>query len=637
MDFIDDQRKSEVEILSVESIPCDLVGMSAVFNKNGARLSDPWKFPWPMDWVEEELSKAVKENSYISQTVILTAFNQEEPDQIIKFRLRSYIDLLLGDIPEIVASHFPERMSYINSSGSRKYTYESFSKNVDRVAGGLIAIGVGKGDVTATWAVNSPEYGIAQFGIAKAGSIMAPLNAYEKEHYMESVLNKSDAKTLILQVGTKATENIETLYRICPELCESMPGNLRSERIPKLRNVIVKSDQEYPGTYRWSDILAMGTAIDKEKISERRESLSTRDPVHMIFTSGTTGFPKGVMLTHGNLVEISHSIKKTLELVPEDVICIQAPMFHCFGCIVGSLAGVVSGSSMVMVDKYKSEITLSLIKRENCTVVSGVPVMFDGMAKILSSESFDGEELSIRTGIIAGAPGGGDLFRDIKDILKIEKPFLSYGLTEASPSVTFLSLTDKNQISGGNVGKPIEGVQVRIVDMNDKTPIADKNVKGEIAVYGYNIMQGYYNDPDETDKALSPDGWLYTGDIGYMDDSGDLFIADRIKDIIIRNGENISPREIEGVIEQYPGVDRVVVVGAKYAQCNEELVAFIKPYKDANISEEDIKEYLKGRIAKYKIPRFISFVDEFPMSDTGKIQKQELRNRAMQLSENIIN
>ena len=633
MDYIDEYRRIEIEILSVDSIPCSLVGKHAIFSKNGSRISDSWEFPWPMDWIDDELSKVVVRNSNISQTLKLTITNSEEPDQTITFRLRSYIDLRIGDIHGIVSKHDPDAPALINSSGSRRYSYGSFSKNTKRLAGGLISIGVQRGDNTAVWAVNSPEYVISQFGITQAGSAMVPLNAYEKEHYIETMLNKSEASTLILQVGTKATENIEILYRICPELCESIPGKLHSKRIPNLRNVIVISDQEYAGTFRWSDIISFGTAISDEQIEARQTTLSIDDPAHIIFTSGTTGIPKGVVLSHGNMIENAYAHKQMMEIVPQDVVCLQAPMFHSFGCIASALTAVLSGCSLVMVDKFRSEITLSLIMREKCTVVSGVPVMFTGLARVLENTNQPpSEKLKIRTGVIAGAPTGVTLYNDLKNILKIKNPIIAYGLTEASPGVSKLYVNDNDGIIPGNAGKPLPGVRVKIVDIDKKTPITNANEKGEIIVSGYNIMQGYYNDPDETGKTIDDKGWLHTGDIGYIGNDGNLYVTDRFKDIIIRNGENISPREIEDMIDLHPEIVMTSVVGVKHPDCGEELFAFVTVKEDSNLTDRDIKKFLDGKIAKYKIPRFVKIIDAFPLSSTGKILKKVLREEAKQLT-----
>ncbi|QOX63091.1 AMP-binding protein [Anoxybacterium hadale] len=633
MSIIDKSRKIEITVQRVDSIPCSLVGKKMVFSADGAIETEPWQLPWPMPWIESVCRTFAMENIGVSQTKSARLYNPDEPDQYIEILAKSYVDLTIGQLADQVSELYGEREALISSTSSRRYTYGQFREFSGKLAKGLISIGLQKSDKVAVWAVNSPEFVLAQFAIAKAGGIMVPLNAYEKEMRMETLLRHSDTSTLIMQVGTKATENIEILYRLCPELCEAVPGRLRSERFPMLKNVIVISDEEYPGTYRWSELLQMGSTVDDTELSHRQKQLSYEDTVHMIYTSGTTGTPKGVMLNSANVIENANAMADRMELTEKDVMCVQAPMFHCFGCVACILTAVSRGGAMVMVDKFRPEITMSLIEREKCTVVSGVPTMFIGFIHEMEKNCYDFS--SVRTGIIAGASCPPKLMEDIQNLLGIPKLVSSYGLTEASPCVTAVYADDPLEWKSTAAGAPIPGVQVRIMDSTTKEEVTDGSC-GEIWVKGYNLMQGYYCMPDETAKAIDADGWLHTGDIGCLADNGYLSIKDRSKDIIIRSGENISPKEIEDFLHTHDAVAEAAVVGVSSYLYGEEVVAFIRVKDDRNLTENEIREYCRGKISTNKMPRWVVFLDRFPVSDSGKCLKSELRRHAAELKEKKI-
>lgn len=633
MSIIDKNRKVEISIQKVDSIPCSLVGKKMVFTAGGNIETEPWKLPWPMPWIETVCRAFAMDNIGVSQIKTARLYNPEEPDQYIEIMAKSYIDLTIGQLLDQISDRYGEREALISSTRSRRFNYRQFKEISGNLAKGLIEVGVQKGDKVSIWAINSPEFVFAQFAISKAGGVMVPLNAYEKEMRMEVLLKQSDTSTLIMQVGTKATENIELLYRLCPELCDSMPGKLRSERFPKLRNVIVISDEEYPGTYKWSDLLQLGRSVSDEALASRQKEVSHEDTVHMIYTSGTTGTPKGVMLNSGSIIENAKAMAERMELSETDVMCVQAPMFHCFGCVACILTSVLSGGAMVMVDKFRPEITLSLIEREKCTVVSGVPTMFIGFINELEKNCYDLS--SVRTGIIAGASCPPKLMEDIRSLIGIPKLISSYGLTEASPCVTAVYADDPLEWKSAAAGVPIPGVEIRIVDPATKTDVTDGGC-GEIWVKGYNIMQGYYRMPEETAQAIDSDGWLHTGDIGCLSENGYLCIRDRSKDIIIRSGENISPKEIEDFLHTHEAVAEVAVVGVSSYLYGEEVVAFIKVKDDKTLTEKEVREYCRGKISTNKMPKWIVFLDCFPVSDSGKCLKSELRRHAAELKERKI-
>ena len=626
MNEIDKSRRIEFTILKVDSIPCSLNWQKAIFTYDGNKVSDPWVLKWPMPWVDRELKKITQKYDFVSKKEKRRIYNPDEPDQWIQVLIRSYIDLTVPELIDSTAKRYPEKEALVNSTGSRRLKYKDFVKSANALAKGLIYIGVEKDEKVAVWAVNSPEVAICEFGVSKAAGIFVPMNAYEKQINMEKLLEQSDIHTLIMQTGTKGTENIELLYKICPELCESGPGMLNSKKFPKLKNVIIISGEEYPGTYMWSEVLAQGEKSSDEILAQRQGQINIDDVAQIIHTSGSTGTPKGVMLSHSNIIENAKAMSDLMELSEKDIMCVQAPIFHCFGSIACVMAAVVGGCSMVMVNRFKTKITLSLIEKERCTVLSSVPALFISCLKDIQNEYYDIS--SLRTGIIAGASCLPEVIEDIKNMLGMEDLILSYGLTEASPCVTATKCY--SEFEENTVGKPIPGVKVKTIDLNTKEDLP-QGQNGEILVRGYNVMNGYYKMQDETDNAIDREGWFHTGDIGCLTEEGYLMIRGRCKDIIIRCGENISSNEIEGFLSTHKDVEEVHVVGIPEASSGEEIVAFIKPKGNIKLTEKQIRDYCRGKIATNKVPRYIKFVEEFQLSDTGKVLKKDLKKKALSI------
>lgn len=632
MSIIDSSRRIKFEIVHVDSIPCSLVGQKLVYTLEGALVSEPLKMKWPMPWIECEFEKIAKSMEKISVKITKRVYNPDEPDQYVDVVISSFIDITIPQLADDVADFYSKCEALINHTGKRRIKYHDFKQLYTNLAKGLISIGLEKGNNVAVWAVNSPEFVISQFGIIKAGGIFIPMNAYEKQVRMEELLLNSDTHTLIMQVGAKATENIELLYKICPELSESIPGQLKCPRFPKLKNIIVISGVEYPGTFRWADILEQGEKLKTELLDERQSSLCVDDVAQIIYTSGSTGNSKGVMLSHGNIVENANAMASLMELTNKDVMCVLAPLFHCFGSIACTMAAVSRGCSMVLVNKFKTDITLSLIEKEKCTVLSGVPTLFISCIEQVQKEHYDIS--SLRTGIIAGASFSDQVLKDIKNILGIKNIIPSYGLTEASPCVSALKAGDEFHES--SVGHPIPGVEVKIIDILTKKEVKDRE-SGEILVRGYNIMKGYYHMVEETQNIIDSEGWLHTGDIGFIHESGCLCLKGRCKDIIIRCGENISPKEIEDFIVTHKDVMEVHAVGVPDYLNGEEIMVFIRLKENSAITEKDIKDYCRGKIASNKIPKYISFIDKFPQSETGKVLKKDLKKIAAEIIEGKVN
>ncbi|MBP1927425.1 fatty-acyl-CoA synthase [Sedimentibacter acidaminivorans] len=631
MSLIDSMRKIEITVLNVDSIPCSIIGNNMIFNFEGKMLTKPWILKWPMPWIEKEFIKIALEQESVTKKTYKRIYNHEEPDQYVDVLVYSYIDLTVSQLVDQISDYYPDREAVVNNSGSIRLKYKYLKKQISNLAKGLLSIGVQKDDKISVWAVNSPEFIIAQFGICKAGGIFVPLNAYEKQNRMEVLLKSSDTNTLIMQVGYKSTENIELLYSMIPELKECIKGNLKSEKFPMLKNVIVISEDEYSGMFKWTDILEYGENLADDVLDECQKNFNHDDVAHIIFTSGSTGTPKGVMLSHENIIENAESMSDRMELTENDIMCIQAPLFHCFGTVACSMAAVTKGCSMIMVKKFKTENTLALIEREKCTVLSGVPTLFVACIEQMQKTYYDTS--SIRTGIVAGASCSSKMIEEINSVMGIQNIIVSYGLTETSPCVTATYANDSLEIRTTTVGKTVPGVEVKIMDVSTKASAASGQ-DGEILVKGYNVMKGYYKMHEETEKAIDNEGWLHTGDIGCLTHDGYLCMKGRSKDIIIRSGENISPMEIENYLLTHEDVSEVCVIGVPDYLCGEEIMAFVKLEGKINLTEDEIKEFCKGKIASNKIPRYIVFVEEFPLSDSGKILKRELRKLALKIIEN---
>lgn len=632
MDIMNHYRKTAFTVLSVDSIPCSLVGNKMVFSDSGKVETESWKLPWAMPWIERELRKVAKEKANVSGVEIEKVYNPEEPDQYVEVRIERYIDLTIGQLVDRMADLHPDKEALINYDGSIRYGYREFQESCDKLAKGLLCIGVKKDDKTAIWSNNSTEFVISQFGTSKVGSIMVPLNPYEKRIRIETLLKQSDATTLIMKPGVKGNENIEMLYKICPELNTCKPGALSSEKLPMLKNVILVGETDYPGTYSWSEIVNMGAQTDDTDLTERLQQLHYDDPIHMIYTSGTTGPSKGVLLSHGNIIENALAMAGRMNLMLEDRVCVQAPLFHCFGCVACTITSVISGCSMVIIERFQSYQALRIIEREKCTVASGVPTMFLGFIDEIRKDKFDIS--SLRTGIIAGAPCSPELARAVYEVLGMKEIIISYGLTEAAPCITATKPKDSLELKGNTVGCVIPGVEIKIVNTLTNQPVK-QGKKGEICVRGYNVMKSYYKMPEETAKAVDQDGWLHTGDIGVLREDGYLEMLYRWKDVIIRGGENISPKEIETFIDTLPEVLEVYVVGVPDKFYGEEIMAFVRRQTGSNLSETDIKTYCKGKLASNKIPEYIIFLEQFPLSSTGKVLKSALRRMAMEMKKEL--
>ncbi|MFB7304379.1 AMP-binding protein [Heyndrickxia sporothermodurans] len=542
--------------------------------------------------------------------------------------MSSLLNVTIGELLKQKAELHPDHEAVVYADRNLRLSYKEFDDQCNLVAKGLMRLGINKNDHIAIWATNTPEWLTCQFATGKMGGVLVTVNTNYRTSELEYLLRQSDSKTIILMENYRTASYIDMIYEICPELKESEAGNLTSTRLPELKNVIVMGETRYPGTYNWNDLLLLGNELTDEELEKRLVSLDPNDVINMQYTSGTTGFPKGVMLTHNNIVNNGYNIANCMKLTKEDRLCIPVPFFHCFGCVLGTMACVSVGATMVPIQEFNPSEVLQTVQDEKCTGLHGVPTMF---ITELNLADFDKYDLSsLRTGIMAGSNCPIEVMKGVINKMGATEITIAYGQTESSPVITQTRTNDPIELRVETVGRALPNVEVKIVD-----PITNKVVKngeqGELCTRGYHVMKGYYKNPDATKEAIDEDGWLHTGDLAVMDDNGYCKITGRLKDMIIRGGENIYPREIEEFLYAHPKILDVQVIGVPDEKYGEEIMAWIIPKEGENISIEEVREYCKDKISHHKIPRYVEITDSYPMTASGKIQKYLLRRQAIEL------
>jgi fatty-acyl-CoA synthase len=536
--------------------------------------------------------------------------------------------ITIGQLIDLRAKENTKTEALVYPDLSLRYTYEEFRQVCNQMAKGLMKLGVQHGEHIAIWATNMPQWIITQFGSAKMGAVLATVNTNYKVFELEYLLRQSDSTTLILIKGTKSSDYIRMLYELCPELYECKPGALKSQRLPFLKNIIVIGEDHYPGMFTWDELIQMGDNVTDEQLAVRQDSLNPDDVVSMMYTSGTTGFPKGVMLTHNNLIGNACSLAECMNFTEKDRLCIPVPFFHCFGCVLGTMTCVVSGAAMVPVVVFNPVKVLETIEKENCTAVHGVPTMFIMELEEMEKTKYDTS--SLRTGIMAGSPCPIEVMRKVVNKMGAKEITITYGQTEASPGITMTRTDDPLELRVTTVGRSLPNVEIKIIDPETGREVP-RSVQGELCSRGYNTMKGYYKMVEATAAAIDPDGWLHTGDLAVMDENGYCKITGRLKDMIIRGGENIYPREIEEFLYTHPKIKDVQVVGVPSKKYGEEVMAFIQMKLGQTTTDEEIKNYCQDKIARYKIPRYVAFVESYPITASGKIQKYKLREQAIEM------
>ncbi|TGB04637.1 AMP-binding protein [Halobacillus salinus] len=538
------------------------------------------------------------------------------------------LEKTVGQLLEDQANAYPDHEAFVYPEKELRKTYREFNELTDEVAKGLMALGIDKGDHVAIWSDNKPEWLESQFASGKMGGVLVTVNTNYRAQELEYLLKQSDSSTLILAEDFRGTSYIDILKEICPELESSEKGDLQSERLPFLKNIVVLSEKSYPGCYSWQDVLDMGMTIKDEELAGRKASLSHKDVINMQYTSGTTGFPKGVMLSHDNIVNNGNQVADCMRLTEEDRLCIPVPFFHCFGCVLGTLAAVSKGATMVILEQFEAKKVLQAVKDESCTALHGVPTMF--IAELNHPEFEELKPTTLRTGIMAGSTCPMEVMKSVIEDMGAEEITIAYGQTESSPVITQTKADDPIERRVKSVGRTHPNVEVKVIEPATGEEV-EPGIPGELCTRGYLVMEGYYKNEEATEAAIDPDGWLHTGDIAVMDEEGYVEITGRMKDMIIRGGENVYPREIEEFLYQHPDVLDVQVVGIPDQKYGEEIMAWIIPKEGKSLEEEQIRDFCDGQISKHKIPRYIHFTDEYPMTASGKIQKFRLRENALEM------
>ncbi len=534
----------------------------------------------------------------------------------------------LGDLLEKQVEKYPERDFMVYPDRNLKFTYKDFDERVNMLAKGLLTIGIVKGDHVGIWAKNVPDWLTFMFATAKIGAVLVTVNTAYKSHELEYVLKQSDMKTLAIIDGYQDVDYIDIIYELVPELKTQERGSLKSKEFPFLEQVIYVGQEKHRGMYNTNELMLLGKHTDDEELLTIKKTLSNRDVVNMQYTSGTTGFPKGVMLTHRNILNNGYYIGERQKFTEDDRLCITVPLFHCFGIVLAVMAIITHGATMVMIELFDPLMVLGAVQKEKCTALYGVPTMF--IAEF-SHPMFDIFDLSsLRTGIMAGSPCPIEAMKKVVKDMHMTEITSVYGLTEGSPGFTQTSVDDPLEKRVETVGKPLPNCEVKIVDPETGETLGT-NQTGEICCKGYNVMKGYYKMPEKTKEVIDEDGWLHSGDLATCDEEGYYSIVGRIKDMIIRGGENIYPREIEEFIHTIDGVMDVQVVGIPDEKYGEIIGAFIIKEEGSQVTSEDIRDYAIKKIARYKVPKHIFFVHEFPLTASGKIMKFKLRDQAVEI------
>ncbi|MEG0815188.1 MAG: AMP-binding protein [Mucinivorans sp.] len=529
----------------------------------------------------------------------------------------------LHDWLEYWAEEQPEHDFMVFPDRNLRLSYAEFNLRADRFAKGLLHIGVRHGDKVGVWAKNIPDWLTLMFACSKIGAVLVTVNTNYKTTELEYVMRNADIHTMCLMNGYRDSDYVAIINEIVPELKTSQRGFLKSDKLPELRNIVYLGAEKHRGMYNSAELNVLGAQISDENLRRASALTSCQDVVNMQYTSGTTGFPKGVMLTHYNIINNGVSIGDCMAYTPDDRLLLCVPLFHCFGCVLGVSAVITHGVSMVVVEDFDPLRVLASVQKEKCTSLYGVPTMF---VAELHHPMFDMFDMStLRTGIMAGAPCPIEFMKQVIEKMNCRDIIIVYGLTETSPGMTATKVTDPIEIRCTTVGQALPDVEVRVVDPATGEECAVDQI-GEMCCRGYNVMKGYYNDPKATAAAIDKDGFLHSGDLGARDANGYFRITGRIKEMIIRGGENVYPREIENFLLTHPAILDVQVAGIPSPKYGEQIGAYIILKKGETISEHDVTDFCKGRISRYKIPKYIFFVDSYPLTASGKIQKYLLKD-----------
>tara|TARA_B100001564_G_scaffold49232_1_gene36284 strand:- start:53 stop:1747 length:1695 start_codon:yes stop_codon:yes gene_type:complete len=529
----------------------------------------------------------------------------------------------IGNKFDAIASKYSEREAIISVHQNIRLTYNELAKKVNTLAKALISSNFKKGDRIGIWSSNNVEWLITQYAAAKAGVILVTINPAYRSHELDYVLGQSGCKGVILQNQFKTSDYESMICEICPEIKNVSPGELKSHKFENLTTIISMTSSKVKGIFNWEDFLNLSKNIDDKKLQSRQEGLDSDDAINIQYTSGTTGFPKGATLSHHNILNNGYFTGATMNFTEKDRLVVPVPLYHCFGMVLANLACLTHGACAIYPSEgFEPDLALKAVQDENATALHGVPTMF--IAELALPNFNDYNLSSLRTGIMAGSPCPIETMKQVIELMHMSEVEIAYGMTETSP-VSFQTKVDspmEKRVS--TVGSVHPHVEVKIID-SDTGKICEVGETGELCTRGYSVMLGYWENPEGTNAAIDSKGWMHTGDTAVMDEDGYVNIVGRIKDMIVRGGENVYPVEIEDFLMAHEDIEAVQVTGVPDPKYGEEIIAWISLKDGKDVSEDDIKEFCKGKVAHYKVPRYIRFGDDFPMTVTGKVQKYKMR------------
>jgi fatty-acyl-CoA synthase len=538
-------------------------------------------------------------------------------------------DLTLGQALDQAVADCPDNDAVVYADRDYRLSWREFSAQVDAMAKGLMALGVKKGEKVAVWATNVPHWITIQFATARIGAILLTINTNCKIAEIDYFLTQSDTENFFIINGVRDTDYVSVVYELVPELRTMSRETLASAKYPFLKRVFFMGPEKHRGMYSMPELMALGTMTSEEDYRARQDSLDCREVINMQYTSGTTGFPKGVQLTHHNILNDGFWIGYNQHLTNQDRVCLPVPLFHCFGCVLGVMACLAHHSTMVIVEKFDPVAVMMSVEAERCTCLYGVPTMFIAVLEHKLFERFDFS--SLRSGIMAGSPCPVKTMNECVERMHMTEVTICYGLTESSPVMCQTHYDEPSlELKCSTVGPALPGVEVAVID-HETGGLCAIGAPGEICCRGYINMLGYYKMPEETRRCIDANGWLHSGDIGVMDANGYYKITGRLKDMIIRGGENIYPKEVEDFLHKMEGISDVQVVGVPSKKYGEECGAFIVLKPGADVKEADVEDFCRNKIAWYKIPKYVAFVQAYPMTASGKIMKYKLREEAARL------
>lgn len=526
-----------------------------------------------------------------------------------------FVSITVGDLLDKTADAYPDHDAVVYTDRDLRWSYRQFQEKVNRFAKGLMKLGIKKGEHVAIWATNYPEWIITQFATAKIGAVLVTVNTNYRAFELEFLLKQADVTTLFVIDGYKDVNYIEMLNEV-------------KDSMPLLKNIIYIGKSTPADTINFESIMEMGNQISDEMLAKAQKALHYDEVINMQYTSGTTGFPKGVMLTHFNIVNNAKLVAECMNFTHEDRLCFPVPLFHCFGCVMSTLACVTKGATMVPIEAFDPEKVLEAVEKEKCTALHGVPTMFIAELEALKHKAYDLS--SLRTGIMAGSPCPIEVMKQVVDKMNMKEVTIAYGQTEASPVITQTRTNDSLDLRVSTVGRSLPNVEVKILDPETGEEVPP-GTQGELCSRSPLVMKGYYQMPAATAEVIDKDGWLHTGDLAVMNEQGYCNITGRSKDMIIRGGENIYPREIEEFLYTHPGIMDVQVLGIPSKKYGEEVLACIIIRPGMELTEEEVREFCQGKISRHKIPKYIQFVDDYPTTASGKVQKFKLKEMAIEI------